>query len=326
MHRFFAPALLGLAATLAGAQTITLEEVTTVPTSGADLATFDRGVSHFTYDLTIDTTGIPSDWTAAEVSVDVLGTGRIWHASDETNFGPPLENLNVPFLDDGSTNTKVFDTFFTVPGATFFTPPTFAAPGGIISTDTQIRGIGATGNVIPLAWFDTAINPNGEQFVGIRITFEVPDSFGPGELSLDPTGRELFATIVGRATSAANTDGVPFSFDLYAEVDCNDNGVGDTFEIDSGAARDFNGNGAPDECDATIVAGCTARGAAVARLSNAEPGTNVTFTLDGGRATTRTVNAAGQATAFFRNAGSGAHTVTATHADGWSKDIQISCP
>ncbi len=319
---------LGLSLLTAGVvlgQSTTLLENATAPTSGADLAAFDRGFSHFTYDLRIDTTAEPADWTATEFSVDVIGTGRIWHASDETNFGPPLLNLNVPFLDASSTDTKAFDTFITGPGSAFFTQATLAAPGGIISDDVKIRGLNGQGVEIPLAWFDTPQNPAGENFIGSRLTFETPASFGPGDLSLDPSGREPFATITGRSATGTNPGGTAFSFTIYQAGDCNDNEIGDVYEIDQGFARDFNNNGQPDECDATLAVTCNILGTVRAVISGAEPGTQVTFQLDGGTSQTRTVRNNGTATARFSAAGSGPHHVDATHADGWSKAGDTTC-
>ncbi len=191
----------------------------TVPSSGADLATFERNVRHFTYDLVMDTTGYPSDWTASEVSVDVVAPqlGSIWHASDETNFGPPLENLNVPLLAESSADTRVFDTFLAPPLNSFLVPATLASPGGLVSTDVRIRGISGQGAEIPLAWFDTAQDNSGSLFVGGRLTFELVDS---GEVSTDPVG-DLFVTITGRTTTVANVGGEAFSFNLYAALGSN---------------------------------------------------------------------------------------------------------
>ncbi len=326
MRKFCALGLsLFAAAAAALGQTTTLLENATVPTSGADLATFDRGISHFTFDLWVDTTSEPVDWIATEMSVDVVGTGSIWHASDETNFGPPLENLNVPFLDASSSDTKAFDTFVTGPGSAFFTQTTLAAPGGIVSNGVKIRGLSGAGVEIPLAWFDTAANSLGDNFIASRMTFEVPESFGPGDLSLDPTGREPFATIIGRSTTATNPGGVSFSFTIYQAGDCNDNAIGDAYEIGQGFARDFNNNGLPDECDATLSVSCSFRGVVRAVLSGAEPGTQVTFQLDGGLTQTRTVRNNGTATARFSGAASGLHHVDAVHEDGWSKGGDTSC-
>lgn len=216
----------------------TLVRNDTVPTSGADLASFDRNATHHTFDLIIDTAGYPADWTASEFALDVVAPaqGQIWHASDETNFGPPLENLDVPFLGAASTDTRAFDTFVSPPQSPFFTSPSLASPGGLVSTTTKIRGISGQGNEIPLAWFDTLSIPAGVNFVGARITFE---TFGPGTISTDPGG-ELFATISGRTASVVDFDGEPFAFSLYftAGADC---------------PADLNGDGQVDLADLSIL-------------------------------------------------------------------------
>lgn len=195
----------------------TLVRNNTTPTSGVDLASFERNSTHFTFDLRVDTTLIPSDWTASEFSVDVLeiAEGKIWHATDQTDFGPPAYNLAVPFLADTSTDTRAFDTFVCPPASPFFTLATLAAPGGVISTDVKIRGISGQGNEIPLAWFDTTSNPAGDNFVAARLTFEI---FTPGSLTTTPGGT-LFATITGRSSSAAFPAGENFSFSLYRTTD-----------------------------------------------------------------------------------------------------------
>lgn len=190
----------------------TLVRNNTVPTGGADVGSFDRNVTHFTFDLTINTTLIASDWTASEFALDVVepSAGGLWHASDETNF-PPVENLSVPFVSQADTTTKAFDTFVTPPASPFFTMATLAAPGGIISTAHKIRGISGMGAEIPLAWFDTTSTPAGNNFIGARFTFELN---GAGDLSTTPGGT-LFATIVGRTSTASLPDGDSFSFSIY---------------------------------------------------------------------------------------------------------------
>ncbi len=190
-----------------------LERVNTVPTSGADLANFHRNSTHFTFDLVVDAAFLESDWTASEILLDVLnpGLGRIWHASDETNFGDPLGNLNVPLLADTSTSTRVFDTFLSPPLSPFFTAATLASPGGVISTATKVRGVSGQGGEIPLAWFDTIQTAGGQTFVGARITFEL---FTPGNLTTSPGGT-LFATLSGRSSTALVPGGDDFSFSIY---------------------------------------------------------------------------------------------------------------
>lgn len=188
-----------------------LERVDTAPTGGADFATFHRNSTHFTFDLRIDTTQIPSDWNASEFALDVVAPalGRIWHASDELTV--PTDNLSVPLLPESSADTRVFDTFVTVPGPAFQTPATLASPGGVVSTDVKIRGISGQGNEIPLAWFDTPADPAGTNFVGARISFEL---FAPGNLTLAPEG-ELFATLTGRTSAVGFPTGDNFSFAIY---------------------------------------------------------------------------------------------------------------
>ncbi len=190
-----------------------LERINTAPTTGADLASFHRNSTHFTFDLVVDAAFLESDWTASEIALDVVSPalGEIWHASDQTNFGDDLGNLNVPLLPDTSTDTRAFDTFLSPPLSSFFTPATLAAPGGVISSAVKLRGISGQGAEIPLAWFDTIQTPGGESFVGARFTFEL---FAPGNLTTTPGGT-LFATMTGRSSTAALPGGDSFSFSIY---------------------------------------------------------------------------------------------------------------
>ncbi|MFN0135871.1 MAG: hypothetical protein ACKVS9_07105 [Phycisphaerae bacterium] len=226
------PAFLLAAATLAIAQTTTLEENTTVPTTGADIATFQRGVTHFTYDLRGNTGA--ADWTGSEISVDVADAfrGRVWHASDQrilyrdhTREDPndPLtyvHNLLTPGLvntPENQLNARMYNTFLTRPGPRFTTDVSIA-PGTVVSNDTRIRGLASQGIEIPLAWFDTEFAPLNNTVLG-RFTFEInPLTFPqPGTLVINASPQSapiLFATIRGRTTSVGNPSGNSFSFDI----------------------------------------------------------------------------------------------------------------
>ena len=236
LKKILASAFVCGVATVAFGQTMSLVANATATTTGADSPATFRA-THFTFDLT-GATGT-ADWTGSEISVDVVGTGSIWHASNQriSQSSPPADpntqcyvhNLQVPALANNATNranTLMYDTFFTAPGSAFNVDPTFASPGvpatgpdvcpanpPILSNATRIRGINPQGTQIPLAWFDTANLPLNNTVLG-RLTFEVPadraavsDVAGPG--------RVLFATITGRITSATNPSGNSFSFNLY---------------------------------------------------------------------------------------------------------------
>lgn len=208
---------------------ITLTENTTVPTHGADLETFQRGVRHFTFDLR-GSTGA-GDWLGAEILVDVVNPalGRIWHASDQRladrdvtpsdpNNDKPcyFHDLNSPSLrrnTENNANTRMYDTFFTQPRMPFVLDPLFATvglppsddepcPAGLVSTNTRLRGLSPSGAEIPLAWFDSVSNPLNDSTIA-RFTFEInPSAFPqPGEFVVNPadtTGATLFATLPGR--------------------------------------------------------------------------------------------------------------------------------
>lgn len=221
------------------AQTTILVPNTTVPTTGADIGTFQRGVRHFTFDLQVSTGG--SDWTGSEVSVDTFGAS-IWHASDQriaerdTTPADPNDalcyahNLNTPDLQNTAANrlnTRMYDTFFTRPGVSFTTDPLFASPGlppsesnpcpdMLHSDSTRIRGLNGAGTEIPLAWFDASNIPLSNAVLA-RITLDVPNLSPPfagvhirGEFPLGI----LLATITGRTTSASNPSGTPFRFEI----------------------------------------------------------------------------------------------------------------
>ncbi len=184
----------------------------TAPTGGADIGTFDRNSTHHTFDMVVDTVLAASDWTGSEYSVDVVAPalGQIWHASDQTNFGGVPGNLNVPFLPDTDTSTKIFDTFAASPGAAFFIPPQVATPG-MVSTNVKIRGLSGQGEEVPLTWFDTAVNSGGVIFTASRLTFE---TYSPATLNVG-SGDTLFATITGRTSTANTPGGVDFSASIY---------------------------------------------------------------------------------------------------------------
>lgn len=227
-------------ATAAFAQSMAIVQNSTAVTTGADAASFGRDTTHFTFDLQGNTAG--ADWTGSEVAVDVVGTGSIWHATDQrlSINSPPADpnescyvhNLQTPGLTFGAANnanSRMYDTFFTGPGSRFTVDPQFASPGvpsadpaacpanpPIVSTATRLRGLNPAGTEIPLAWFDAVNAPlaGGSAGTLARLTFQVPANAAitgtePG------AGRVLFATIRGRITSAANPNGTNFSFDIY---------------------------------------------------------------------------------------------------------------
>jgi len=206
---------------------------TTATTAGADSpATFRQ--THFTFDLQVNTNGF--DWTGSEVSVDVVGVGSIWHASNQRvletqpnaldpNVVCYIHNLQTPGLANNAANranTLNYDTFITGPGGPFTVDPQFASPGlpaapnscapqpPVVSTATRIRGTNPSGAEIPLAWFDSAtlpVGPTGNlSSVLARFTFTVPTS-NQGLIvqatSLPaPAGRQPFARLFGRTTSS----------------------------------------------------------------------------------------------------------------------------
>lgn len=235
-----------LATSHALAQTTTLVAVNNPVTTGADIATFQRNVTHFTFDLR-GTTPAGVDWTGSEVSVDVVGEGQIWHASNEriATSSPPLRpqitcyvhDLLVPQLTANPTtnaDTLIYDTFFTSPGQRFQVDPTFGSPGvpsedgrtcpampPLVSTPTRIRGLSPTGTEIPLIWFDVQNVPLNNTTLA-RFTFQVPASQG-GLFAQDaslpvPSGYQLFASVYGRTTSATNTDGNRYSLNVYQTI------------------------------------------------------------------------------------------------------------
>ncbi|MFN0135860.1 MAG: PEP-CTERM sorting domain-containing protein [Phycisphaerae bacterium] len=251
LKKFLASGLVLCAASVAVAQSTSLLAITADPTAGPDAATFTRGVagvnspatSHWTYDVRVST--LAADWTGSELTLDVVGAGSIWHASDQRiSTGSPASdpneicynhNLNSPGLTGGATtsNSRSMDTFFTAPGTRFSVDPSFASPGvpaadplldcpanpPIISTATRLRGLNPSGVEIPLAWFDAATAATGAGATLARLTFEVPGDFGNLQVvnagAPAPVDTQLFAVIRGRSTTNLNSDGVGFGFDIY---------------------------------------------------------------------------------------------------------------
>jgi len=237
LKKILASAFVCGVATVAFGQSMALVPNTTAVTTGPDASATFRN-THFTFDLA-GTTATGVDWTGSEISVDVVGTGSIWHASNQRvlQSSPPgdpnvtcyVHNLQSPGLSNSAANranSLSYDTFFTAPGSPFTVDPTFASPGvpapnpnvcpanpPIVSTATRIRGLNPQGAEIPLAWFDTANLPLNNTVMG-RLTFEVPANRADVS-TVAGAGRILFATIRGKITSATNPTGNAFSFDLY---------------------------------------------------------------------------------------------------------------
>lgn len=201
----------GLAGSAFG-QITTLVPNTTMPSNLSEDPEFSRS-THYTFDLWIDTTDTPdgpSDWYASEVSVYAYNGVTIWHSYAE-QYVDETENLTVPFVPDEGVRTREYDTFFTMPGAAWFTQPRFAAPGGIVSTPTKIRGHNASGDEIPLTWFNTEVHPEGNRFIGMRLTLLSPDE---RRLTLEPRG-EVAATLQGFTAWEAHPPGAAFEFTVY---------------------------------------------------------------------------------------------------------------
>ncbi|MFN0134696.1 MAG: PEP-CTERM sorting domain-containing protein [Phycisphaerae bacterium] len=226
-------------------QTMSLVANNFVPTHGSDIATFERNVRHFTFDLT-GRTGA-ADWTGSELSLDVVNPalGRIWHASDQRiayrdptptdpNNGDQcyVHNLAVPGLVRNAQNngdTLMYDTFITRPGNNFLLDPAFASPGvpptpeepcpvPIVSTATRLRGLNPQGTEIPLAWFDAVNIPLTGSIIG-RLTFEIEPSAmpHPGFLAVNPSepGSVLFAVMIGRISASAGPGENPQRFEIW---------------------------------------------------------------------------------------------------------------
>ena len=197
LRKFLATTVMAaFAGTAALAEVNTLVEVDNSTVSmGADFSA-TWADTHTTFDLMFNT---PTDWLASEVTVDVVGNGIIWNASDEMTA--PNGSATVLFLPNTGVNTREFDTFVNAPPAAddFFVNPSLASPGGPpVVGPTQMHGLNPNGDPIPLAWFDIS-DTGPSNFIGARITFEHP---ADQPLSLDPAAGPVFATIVGRPPSA----------------------------------------------------------------------------------------------------------------------------
>jgi len=254
LKKFLASGLVLCAASVAFGQATTLVRVDTAVTTGADVVGFNRNSANpaaagiWSYDVRIATG--TSDWTGSELTLDVVGAGVIWHASDERvatsdlpgtpdpNDSCYAHNLNTPnlvFGAAGNANSRMYDTFFTSPGARFTVDPSFASPGvpspnpaqcpanpPIVSTSTRLRGLNPSGVEIPLAWFDSVVAATGTTNGGAalaRLSFQVPAGNADLEVlaagSPAPADKQLFAVIRGRTTTNLNSDGVGFGFDIY---------------------------------------------------------------------------------------------------------------
>ncbi len=198
------------AAALGQVNTLVMVDNSTAIT-GADFAP-GWSDAHTTFDLMINT---PTDWLASEVTVNVVGAGIIWNASDEMTA--PNGSATVPFLPNTGTNTREFDTFVNAPPAAddFFVNPSLASPGGPpVVGPTVMHGLNPIGDPIPLAWFDIS-DTGPSNFIGARITFEHDPAL---PLSMDPAAGPLFATIEGRTTWRDPGGGVAeeaFSYNIY---------------------------------------------------------------------------------------------------------------
>lgn len=241
LKKFLGAGFVVTMATLAMAQSTALVANVTATTTGADGGPTFRQ-THFTFDLQ-GSTGA-NDWTGSEISVDVVGNGALWHATNQrvSVSNPPLDpntncyshNLNVPALSNNATNranTLMYDTFFTGPGSAFNVDPTFASPGlpapdgsscpaqpPIVSTATRIRGTNPSGAEIPLSWFDTVNSPLNNTVLA-RFTFTVPvGSQGLVVLATSapaPSGTQAMARLYGRTTTNQNSVGTNFDFTIY---------------------------------------------------------------------------------------------------------------
>lgn len=242
--KFLGMGLVAFAGATAFAQSTDLVRIDNAVTAGADVASFHRNTTHFTYDLR-GSTPSGTDWTGSEMTLDVVGAGSIWHASNQRISQAPtpgdpnnlcyVHNLNAPQLTAGvgtnNANSLSYDTFFTAPGSRFNVDPLFASPGlpapdqfscpaapPIVSTATKLRGLSPTGVEIPLAWFDTN-NVGLNNTTLARITFQVP--LANSNLTVvtaggaAPSGMQLFAVIRGKSTTNVNSDGNGFGWDIY---------------------------------------------------------------------------------------------------------------
>lgn len=181
MRKFVATSLVAaMAAAAFGGPGESLTKVIPTATGGADFnATFNSTHTAFDLQLWVD----PGfDWTASQVEWHVLPAGQaagisIWHASDQTLVDPngPADGDNGNLLPNnaGSAKTKAWDTQMNIPGGGM-TMSNFAAPGGIVSTSTDIFGLNPNFAPIPLAFFDIVQNP-GANWRAMRLTLEHPD-------------------------------------------------------------------------------------------------------------------------------------------------------
>lgn len=229
LKRFIVSTVAVLATASAFAQVTTLTANNAATTSGPDSpATFRQ--RHFSFELKGSTTS-PAFWTGSEISVDVTGTGPlgigggIWHASNQrdpdgdgnTPIGSDAANNNLfppSNPQPGQANTARWDTYMIAPTASGgVADPQFAAPGGVVSTNTRIRGKNPSGAEIPLAWFQTAQVVLNAARLGV-ITFEAAAG---DDLSLtqDAAHPFVYATLTGRTTTNANPAGTSFSFTIY---------------------------------------------------------------------------------------------------------------
>ena len=242
--KFLGLAFVACAGAAAFAQSTDLVRVDNAVTTGVNAGTFQRNVTHFTYDLR-GSTPSGTDWTGSEISLDVVGAGSIWHASNQRISQVPtpgdpnnlcyVHNLNSPQLTSGvgtnNANSLSYDTFFTAPGSRFNVDPSFASPGvpaadpfscpavpPIVSTATKLRGLSPSGAEIPLAWFDTN-NVGLNNTTLARLSFQVPAANSNLTVVLAggqaPSGMQLFAVIRGKSTTNVNSDGNAFGWDIY---------------------------------------------------------------------------------------------------------------
>jgi PEP-CTERM motif len=202
------------------AQSTTLLPNITPVTSGADFVPGWRS-NHHTFDLR-STTPLGSFWVGAEILVDVVGSGTIWHASDQrdpdgdpnTPVGDSVVNNNLfPSLSPQPPpdNTAAYDTYMIAPAAGGEVgDPMFAAPGGVHSTPTHIHGWSPK-HEIPLAWFTFAQFAHSD-FRIARFTLAFP---GTLSLTRDATHPLAFATLVGRSATNLNPTGINFNYTIY---------------------------------------------------------------------------------------------------------------
>lgn len=230
MRRKLIPACVVLTfASGAGGQVSTLVPDFTVPTTGPDLPGFDRA-RFFTFDLRFSTG--PGRWVGGEIELDILSAGgRLFHSlgqrdgdgdpntptpapgEPQTQGNNNLLPITLPLTPPPVNDTRRYDTFLSVAtsgGAVEI--PQFNAPGGILSTDTRLRGLDPSGAEIPLAWWSDPRFSGGGALFG-RFTF-----ISEGDLSLaqDALHSQVFATLAGRMRTTMAPIGVPYNFTIYA--------------------------------------------------------------------------------------------------------------